>query len=286
MLLTIMVAAALPILVVMVMMFVLFFRFLGFQPLKFHFRKIRGQGSFSLHGSNQLLTGELVPGRGDDGSNTVMLPEHGHRPVQLGLRNGIRAGENDSGSRLHLVIIELTKILHIDLNLAGVRNGNCIAQGNIFAGDTVHGADHIGQLAHTGGLDQDPVRRILPNDPFQRLAKIAHQRAANAAGVHFGNVDARILQEAAVNADFTELVLDKNQLLALVAFGDHFLNEGRFARAEKTGININFCHILHLLYRMILFVLYHFLSTVTRAVPRKSRNHAKRIPRSRNPTVT
>ena len=51
---------------------------------------------------------------------------------------------------------------------------------------------------------------VLLNNLSQRLAEVTHQTAADAAGVHFGNVDARILQETAVNADLTELVLDQH----------------------------------------------------------------------------
>ena len=254
-------AAALPVIVVMV---VLFFGLLGFQPLQLHLCQISSQGCLALHSRDQLLTGELIPRRCHHRGNAVVLPKQIDRRIQLGLGDGVGTGQDDGGSGLHLVVVEFTEILHIDLYLAGIRNGNGISQGHVLPGDTVHSADHIGKLTHAGGLDQDPVRGIFPNDPFQRLTKIAHQRAADAAGVHFRNVDPRVLQKAAVYTDFAELILDKHQLLALVGLGDHLLNEGRFARAEKTGINIYFCHNLHLLFRMILFVLYHFLSTVTR----------------------
>ena len=171
-----------------------------------------------------------------------MLPQHLHCGIQLCLRNISGPGQDNGGSSLDLVVVELTEVLHINLHLAGIRHGNRIAQRNVVSGDPIHSPDHIGKLAHTGGLDQDPVRRILRNDPLQCLAEVTHQRAADAAGIHFRNVDARILQESAVNADLAELVLNEHQLLTLVPLADHLLDEGSFARAEEAGININLCH--------------------------------------------
>ncbi len=76
----------------------------------------------------------------------------------------------------------------------------------------------------------------------QRLAEIAHQTAADAAAVHLGNVDARLLQKAAVNADLAKLIFYKDELLAGIGFCDQLLDEGRFASAQKAGENINFSH--------------------------------------------
>ena len=79
-----------------------------------------------------------------------------------------------------------------------------------MSGNFFNSTDHIRQFADTGRLDDHPVRMILRNDLFQRLAKIAYQAAANTAGVHLRNIDAGILQETAVNTDLTELILDKD----------------------------------------------------------------------------
>ena len=56
---------------------------------------------------------------------------------------------------------------------------------------------------------------VLVDHLLQSLAKIPHQGAADAAGVHLPDFNARLLEEAAVNADFTELILNEDQLLAL-----------------------------------------------------------------------
>ena len=180
-----------------------------------------------------------------------MLPQHGNGRVQLALGDGIGTGQDDGGGRLDLVVVELAEVLHIHLDLARVGHGDGIAQRDLVIRHLAHSGDDVGQLAHAGRLDQNTVGMVLGNDLLQRLAKIAHQRAADAAGVHLGDVDAGILQKAAVNADLAELVLDQHQLLPLVAFGDHLFDQGRLARAEEAGENINFCHKKHLLYKIL-----------------------------------
>ena len=171
-----------------------------------------------------------------------MLPQHTYGVVQLELGNGIGAGEDDGGGGFNLVVIELAEVLRIHLDLAGIHHRHGIAQGDIVGGDLVHSADDIGQLAHAGGLNNDPVGGILANHLLQGLAEVAHQGAANAAGVHFGDVDTGILQEAAVDADFAKFVFNQHQLLALVALGNHLFNQCGFTCTQETGININFGH--------------------------------------------
>ena len=171
-----------------------------------------------------------------------MLPQHGNGRVQLALRDGIGTGQDDGGGGFDLVVVELAEVLHIHLDLARVGHSHGVAQRDLVIRHLAHGGNDVGQLAHAGWLDQNTVGMVLGNDLLQRLAKIAHQRAADAAGVHLGDVDAGILQKAAVNADLAELVLDQHQLLPLVAFGDHFFDQGRLTRAEEAGENINFCH--------------------------------------------
>ena len=213
--------------------------------------QLGSQGGLAFQCGSQLLAGQLAPGGGDDGSLVVVLPEHGHGSIQLGLGNGIGTGQDDGGGGFDLVVVELAEVLHIDLHLTGIHNGHGVANGNFLVGDLVDSTDHIRQLANAGGLDDDPVRMILVDHPGQGLAEVAHQRAADAAGVHLGDVDAGILQKAAVNADLAELVLDQHQLLPLVAFSDHLFDQGRLARAEEAGENINFCHKKHLLYKIL-----------------------------------
>ncbi len=204
--------------------------------------KLLRQGGLTLHGGSQLLAGQLAPGGGDDDGLVIMLPEHGHGGIQLGLGNGIRPGQDNGGGGFHLVVVELAEVLHVDLDLARVHHGHGVAQGHLVVHDLLYGADHVGQLAHAGRLNEDPVGMVLLDDVGQSLAEVAHQGAADAAGVHLGDLNARILQKAAVNADLAELVLDQHDFLTLVGLGDQLLDEGSLAGSQEAGVNVNFCH--------------------------------------------
>ena len=212
-------AAAVTLFVVMVMV-VLFLQLC----------KLRSQGCLTFHGLQQLLTGQFAPGSGDNGGMLIVLPEHGNCHIQLLLRDRIGAGEDNGGSSFHLVIVELAKVLHIHLNFAGIHYCNRVAQKHILGSDLLHSGDHIAELAHAGGLDDDAVGVVLRDDLGQRPAKVAHQGAADTAGVHLGDVDARLLQEAAVDTDLAEFVFDQHQLLTCISLLDHFFDEGGLAR--------------------------------------------------------
>ena len=216
----------------------------------FQLFQLCSHSSLAFHGLDQLLPGQFPPGSGDYGSFGIVLSEHCHGLVQLILGNNIGTGENDGGGSLDLVVIELTEVLHIYLHLACICHCNGVAQLHIM--HLFHSADHIGQLANTGRLDDHTVGIVLSDHLLQRLAEITHQAAANAAGVHLGNVDACFLQEAAVNADLTKLIFDEHQLLAAIALSNHLLDQGSLAGAEEAGINIDFRHFIHLLYCFII----------------------------------
>ena len=223
--------------------------------LMLHLCQLRRHRRHTFHRLHQLSAGQFGPGRRHQRGMVVMLPDQGNGSIQLSLRDRIGAGQDNGGGGLDLVVVELAKVLHIDLDLTGIRHRNSIAQNHIFICDFFYSSNHIRQLAHTGGFDHDPVRIILTDNLFQRLTEIAHQTAADAAGIHFCNVDARILQKAAVNTDLTELILNEHQLFTLIGLLDHFLNQRRFPRAEKPGVNIDFCHAKHLLYKFILYII-------------------------------
>ena len=85
---------------------------------------------------------------------------------------------------------------------------------------------------------------ILVNHLAQRFAEVAHEAAADAAGVHLCHLNAGLFHEAAVNADLTEFVLDEHDLLAHEALFQQLLDEGRLSSSEKAGKNINFSHFM------------------------------------------
>ena len=143
-----------------------------------------------------------------------------------------------------MVVVKLAEVLHVDLYLGGVRHGDKAAQLHLrhILHGVLHRQDHIGQLPHSRGLNEDAVRGKLLLHIHQRPAKVAHQGAANAPGGHLADLHPGVLQKPAVNADLAELVFNEHQLLALVGLRQHLLNKRGFSRAQKAGHNINFSH--------------------------------------------
>ena len=145
----------------------------------------------------------------------------------------------------HLVLEEFAEVLEIHLGLERIDDRDERVERHIQM-RVLHGRDHVGQLAHAGRLDQDAVGRVLVDHIVQRLAEVAHQRAADAARVHLVDDNAGILEEAAVNADLAELVLDQHDLFALEGVRQQALDQRSLARAEKARNNINFRHCFRL----------------------------------------
>ena len=226
--------AAVSVLVVMVMIMAMM--------LMCHRFQILGYGILALHSFQKLSAGQLLPGSCDQGSSLIVLAEKLHSLVQLCLRNAGGTGKNNGRSSFHLIVIELAEVLHIHLDLARIYHSDGIAKLHILAGDLFHCGNDIGELAHTGRLNNHTVGVELLNHLFQRLSEVAHQTAADAAGVHLRNVNAGILQKTAVNANLTKLIFNEDNLLTAVGFLNHLFNQGRFTGAKKTGININFSH--------------------------------------------
>ena len=195
-----------------------------------------------LHGLHELRAAELIPGSGDDHGLGILLPDQLHRLLQLFLVHALGPGQDDGAGALHLVVVEFAEVLHVDPDLSGVADRHHAADLHLIGLRALHRLGHVRELAHAGGLDQDPVGMILRHDLLQRFAEVAHQRAADAAGVHLRDLDARLLKEAAVDADLAELVLDQHDLLSGVDLLQQLLDERGLACAQESGENIDFCH--------------------------------------------
>ena len=100
----------------------------------------------------------------------------------------------------------------------------------------------IGELADAGRLDDDAVRVVFLRHFLQRLTEITDQRAADAAAVHFPDLNAGVLQKAAVDADLAEFILDENDLLSLQRVPEQLLDQRCLAGSEKAGNNIYLYH--------------------------------------------
>ena len=157
----------------------------------------------------------------------VDLADQFDRRVELALGDVAGTGQDDGAGILDLVLVELLEVLQVDLALAGVDDSNCAA--DLGALDLLDSSNYIRELADAGGLDEDTVGGELVDDFLQRGAEVADQGAADAAGVHLGDLDAGFFQESAVDADLSEFILDEDELLSIVAIGDELLDESGFS---------------------------------------------------------
>ena len=261
MLMVVIVAAAGAVLIVLVMMLVLLMvvlvlvlimlvvmvvmMMLVVRLVRDLLKNLRNEVAAAFHGGEQLLAGQVLPRGGDDAGVLIQAAQHGNGLVEALLRALSRAGQQDGTGMRHLILEKLTEVLEVHLGLERVNNGYKAVQLNLEV-RVLYRSDNVRQLADAGRLDQDAVRMVLVHNIVQRLAEVANQRAADAACVHLVYNNAGILEEAAVNADLAELVLDQNNLLTLERIGQQTLDEGRLAGTQKTGNNINFSHALSL----------------------------------------
>ena len=247
----VMAAAAMLIMVIIVvvvmMMFVLFFLVLVgvlLVGLGSHSDQLSLEVVLGGHGLQDLLAGQGVPGGGDDGSGGVLLTQHGHSGGDLFLGGVLGAAQDDAACVADLVVVELTEVLHIHLDLVDVGHGDEAAQLDIqMLGHALDSAGHVGQLADAGGLDDDAVGVVLLHHLLQGGAEITHQRAADAAGVQLIDLDAGLLQKAAVDADLAELVLDEHDLLACKGLLDELLDKSGLTGTKEAGENVDLGHI-------------------------------------------
>ena len=190
-----------------------------------------------------------------------MLPEQADCLVQLVLGNGIGTGKDNGRSSFYLIVIKFAKVLHIDLDLAGIHHSYRIAQ--LYALYLFHSCNHIRQLAYTGGFNDNPVGGIGIQCFLQCFAEVTHQRAANTAGVHLGDIDTGILQKTAVNTNLTEFVFNQHQLLAGIGLLNHLLNQCCLTGTQKTGININCRHSFRSFQKYPQNIITHFFNFST-----------------------
>ena len=208
------------------------------------FKKLVAQRHL-LDGGEDGLAVQLVPRSRQDGGVGVLLAQHRSGSLELFLRELLRAGENDRAGGLDLVVVELTEVLHIDLDLAGVGHGDIAVElelARALVDGALDGDDDVRELADAARLNEDAVGVELRHDLFERLVEVTDEGAADAARGHLGDLDAGLLQKAAVDVDLAEFVFDQHELFAAVGFRDQLFDERGLAGAQKAGENVNFRH--------------------------------------------
>ncbi len=169
----------------------------------------------ALHRAQELCACQLVP-RSRDQHRVRILPADHLRSLELLLLRKLLCAAQDNGRRaLDLVIVKLAEILHIHPDLRRIHNRRQgIQHQPRLLGGILDCLAHIRELTDAGRLDHDAVRGKLLRHFLQRLAKVADQRAADTAGIHLRDIDAGILQEASVNTDLAEFILNQDNLLS------------------------------------------------------------------------
>ena len=242
----VMVAALVAVLImvmVVMMLFLILVRMGSIGSLCFA-QKLGNQVALTIHNGNDLCTGQFVPIGGHNGGGGVLFLDHGNSSSDLLLVCAAGAAQDDAGCVADLVVIELAKVLHIHFDLVHIGHSHKAVQADRQGlAHTLNSAGHITQLANAGRLDQDAVRMISLHDLFQCLAEVAHQGAADAAGVQLVDLNASLTHKAAVNADLAEFVFDQHDLFTLERFLDELFDQGRFACTQKAGENINFSYL-------------------------------------------
>ena len=186
-------------------------------------------------------TADLCPRRGDEARRGIKPLEQRQRGLYLLLGGAIGARQDYKVGAFHLIVEELTEVAHIHFALARIDNGAFCTY--LRALNTLDGLCNVAELADAGRLDNNAVRLEIVDDLLERFCKIAHECAADAAGIHFGYLDTGVLEEPAVDRDLTELVLNKHKLFALVALGNELADKRGLACTEKTGKYIYSCHL-------------------------------------------
>ena len=186
---------------------------------------------------------QLIPGRGDNGSLVVQLPQQVHTLCQDGFVDVGGSAQHDGIGILYLILKEFTEVFAVLFGLLGIYYGDAGVQLDVrLFRDAGDGLFHVGELADAGGLDQDALGVELLHHLAQGHGKITHQAAADAAGVHLSDLNAGLPQESAVNADLAEFIFDQNDLFSLEHFFQQFLDEGGLACSQESADHINFSH--------------------------------------------
>ena len=248
-------ATAVALLIVIVVMVVMMT--LCGEALKLCFK-----GVSALHSLKKLLTVQLIPRGGDDNCGLVMLAEKLNCGGDLGVAHTAGVTHYDSSCVVYLIKEELAEVSYIHLALICVANGGEAVENDILKLKSLNRLDDVGELTDSRRLDEYTLGGVLLDNLVKSLAEIAHKATADATRIHFVYGDSRILKEASVYTDITELVLDKNYLFSCVSLGEHLLDKGGFSCAQEARKNVDLGHVfnvLSFLYRCFCFCDYYIL---------------------------
>ncbi len=200
----------------------------------------------AFHNGQEFPASQFLRRSRDNRRRRVQIPEEPDRfPDLLRIRLlRIRPAQNHRAAGLHLIFKEFAEVFQIHPAFQHIHHCRCGM--HLHAGlsaDSLHRPDDIRQLSHARRLDDDTVRVIGTGHFAERLSEVSDQRAADAAGIHLTDLHARLPQEASVDPDLTEFILNQHDLLVLQRLCQQFPDQGRLAGPEKAGYDIYLRHV-------------------------------------------
>ncbi len=169
-----------------------------------------------LYCGKYRLSVKIVPRSRYDNGIFIIFAKKLHRSGDLLILGGVRMRKDYRRGAFDLIVKKLAEVLHIHLAFIDIDNGGIAAELRTACPCVFNRSYNVGKLSYSGGLDKDPVRVEFIEHLYKCRGKIAHERAADAAGIHFGDLYAGILQKSAVDTDLAELVLDEDELFTRI----------------------------------------------------------------------
>ena len=123
-------------------------------------QKLFLQRIYFFHGLENVLSIDIVPWRCDNGSLVILLADHLNTGIQLVIGNLLGTAEDNGSCILDLIVVKLTVVFHIHLALLCIYDNSCTVDHNVVS-NILNGFDDVGQLADSGRLNDNAVRRIL-----------------------------------------------------------------------------------------------------------------------------
>ena len=128
----------------MIMMMLMVMRMTADRAYLFFRHQLICQGHRFFHGSQNLLTGNVIPGGRYDRSLGIFLPYQGNCPIQLFLTHLLSSAQDNGSGAFHLIIVKLAKILHIHFYFHGICHGHQTVYSNLTVfRNTFHCPAHI-----------------------------------------------------------------------------------------------------------------------------------------------
>ena len=116
--------------------------------------------------------------------------------------------EIDTARMLDLIVKELTEVLHIHLAFINIDDNDCAVYYRVLNIRFENCLGNVAELSNTRGLYKNSVGVIGCYDLMECLTEVTNERAANAARIHFGDLNARLLKKAAVNTDLSKFIFN------------------------------------------------------------------------------